>query len=84
MLVYNTPNQSICAISDRAAGTVATTVQIYFLDMFVDATAIGEDIDSTISQAMAELIPTMPAIGMLSIDDYLALGDKHLNALNLN
>jgi hypothetical protein len=84
MLTFATPDQIIFAVATRAAGTTAITVQIFWMGQFIDASAIGDDLDTTLSDATRQLIPSMPEIGVMSIDSYLELAANSLKSLELN
>lgn len=84
MLTFASSDQTIFALCNRAAGTVATTVQIFQCGQLIDASAIGDDLDTTLSAATRQLIPSMPAIGVMSIDSYLELAATSLRSLQLN
>lgn len=84
MLTVTSSDNNVFALINRAAGTVAVTVQIYYLGQLLDASAVGDGLDSTLSAATRQLVPSMPIIGVMSIDSYLDLAAKTLQALELN
>jgi hypothetical protein len=81
MLTHNSTDQTVFALINRTAGTVAATVQIYYCGQLLDASAIGDDVDTTLSAATRELVPSMSAIGTMSIADYLELTANTLKQL---
>jgi hypothetical protein len=84
MLTYTSPDHTVFALVNRTANTVAATVQIFCLGQLVDASGIGDDIETALTQATQSLIPSMPSLGAMSIDGYIELAANQLKSLDLN
>jgi hypothetical protein len=83
VITFTSTNSTVFACIDRAAGTVVAQVQIELLDQFLSASAIGDDIDSTVAAACKELVPDCGPVG-LDLQEYINYVEFKLTTLELN